>query len=129
MRTYCSFHVLPSTSAVNVVVSISDSHPAPEVGHHLSPEYIVLDCSFVSGLDGNAVDGFLKLQASLTTLVTSVIMDTSPAVIGYTSMYYTRMQYNCAWNVFVEKISSSRSNSTSCAYHFCGSAAIPTDDV
>jgi hypothetical protein len=82
MRTYCSFHVLPSTSAVNVVVSVSDNHPVPEVGHHLSPEYIVLDCSFVSGLDGNAVDGFLKLQASLTTLVTSVIMDTSPAIIA-----------------------------------------------
>jgi hypothetical protein len=26
------------------------------------PEYVVLDCSFVSGLDGNAVDGLLKLQ-------------------------------------------------------------------
>jgi hypothetical protein len=27
-----------------------------------APEYVVLDCSFVSGLDGNAVDGLLKLQ-------------------------------------------------------------------
>lgn len=30
-----------------------------------SPEYVVLDCSFVSGLDGNAVDGLLKLQRLL----------------------------------------------------------------
>lgn len=28
-----------------------------------TPEYVVLDCSFVAGLDGNAVDGLLKLQA------------------------------------------------------------------
>ena len=33
-----------------------DDRPRPP------PEYIVLDCSFVSGLDGNAVDGLLKLQ-------------------------------------------------------------------
>ena len=38
-------------------VNQDDEAPPP-------PEYVVLDCSFVSGLDGNAVDGFLKLQVS-----------------------------------------------------------------
>ena len=32
---------------------------------HSCPEYVVLDCSFVSGLDNNAVDGLLSLQAKL----------------------------------------------------------------
>ena len=29
-----------------------------------TPEYVVLDCSFVAGLDGNAVGGLLKLQVT-----------------------------------------------------------------
>lgn len=33
--------------------------------NNLLPEYVVLDCSFISGLDNNAVEGLLRLQTKL----------------------------------------------------------------
>lgn len=45
------------TASYDEEASVSPPDPAPE--------YVVLDCSFVSGLDGNAVDGLLKLQRLL----------------------------------------------------------------
>lgn len=99
-----------------------------DASRHLSPEYIVLDCSFVSGLDGNAVDGFLKLQVRFE-------MDSLTSSFHYMwhSALHSELLMSCHacvnYSILIETLRGARSFPTPRTHHFCWSSAIPSENV